>query len=339
PFITDEMSEEIVPPSPNFEQPRILQSLPELPDQPASLFQPAPSVGPPAPDWEHPYFQRDPLLDPSDWPQPGWFADVETTVIKPHVNFTTPVLPISTGQLNWTAAPRLELGYRLPSGFGEISVSDRYFNVVTNGTFLGPDGPASRRTEFMVNYTDVDYASRELTPNPRWGLKFRGGLRAAQNYLGIRVDESIAEAAAGTGVFAQRVTNRNTAFGPHFGVAVDRRLARPGLSVVGNVDVAELFTRVRQEAFVETTALTPTGGFVSGDSVTHFLQYVPVLTLQMGVNWQPQRWRNSHFYVGYFGQFWYQFGTNSNVTTGPFLLPAYTQFDNQGITLRWSWNH
>ncbi|HVA45853.1 MAG TPA: hypothetical protein VNH11_05640 [Pirellulales bacterium] len=346
-FIAEPMSEEIAPPSPNFEQPRILQSLPELPDQPASLFQPAPPPGPPAPDWEHPYFERDPLLDPVDWPRSGWFADAEVSVIKTHVNFSVPittglgttgVVQLSPARLNWTAAPRLEVGYRLPSGFGEISISDRYFNAMGSDTFLGPDGPAARHTEFMVNYTDIDYASRELTPNPGWGLKFRGGLRAAQTFLGTRVDESLAQAAAGSRVFAQRETNRTTAFGPHFGVEVDRRFARQGLTWVNQVDVAEMFTRVRQEAFAATTTVTPTG-FDSGDTVTHFLQYVPVLTAQIGVSWQPPRWANSRLYVGYIGQFWYQFGTNSNVSFGPFLQPKYTQFDNQGITLQWSWNH
>ena len=311
-------SEVVMAPTPDHEEPEILRSLPRPPAQPASLFLDAPPPGPPAPEWEHPYFQRDPLLDPMDWPAPGWFADVEVSVIKTHVNFPVfsppltalaslqnpaPVVQTGKAHLNWTAAPRVELGYRLPSGFGEFSLYDRNFNTFGNDTPITPDGPARRRTEFMVNYTDVDYATRELTPNAGWGLKFRGGLRVAQTFLGTRVDEPFAEAAAGSGIFAQRETNRTSAVGPHFGLDLERRLARPGFTLVGNIDVADLFTHVRQEFFAATTMPAFGGGFASQDVVGHFIQYVPVLTVQLGLNWQPPRLPNSRLYLGYFGQF------------------------------------
>src|SRR5690242_13362707 len=58
----DELVEAIVAPTAEAQQPRILQSLPELPSQPRSLFAPAPPLGPPPRDLEYPYFERDPLL-------------------------------------------------------------------------------------------------------------------------------------------------------------------------------------------------------------------------------------------------------------------------------------
>src|SRR5690349_19115914 len=80
-FIADPTVEEIGAPVAQSQQPQILQSLPELPSQPRSLFAPAPPMGPPPSDFEHPYLRRDPLLDPADWPQPGWFADVDVGAI------------------------------------------------------------------------------------------------------------------------------------------------------------------------------------------------------------------------------------------------------------------
>ena len=339
-------NEEISAPTPDHEQPEILRSLPRPPDQPGSLFQEAPPVGPPAPDWEHPYFQRDPLLDPTDWPQPGWFSDAEVGVIKPHVTNpmmglvttalgNTALVQIGSAHLQWTAAPRLEVGYRLPSGFGELSISDRYFNALGRDTVVGPNGLAARRTEFMVNYADFDYASRELTPNVGWGLKFRGGLRSTQTFFGSRLDTPFAAALAGNVPFAERETSRSTAFGPHFGVEMERRLARPGFSVLANVDAADVFAKVRNTFYAATTAL---GGFDSGTTSSHFIQEIPILTTQLGLSWQPQRYPNSRFYIGYFGQFWYKFATNSNVGVGPFGAPIETHFDNQGIVLQWNLN-
>src|SRR5262249_27912013 len=47
-------------------EPQFLKSLPRPPEQPGSLFQPAPAPGPPPPDFER-YFELDPLLDPPQW--------------------------------------------------------------------------------------------------------------------------------------------------------------------------------------------------------------------------------------------------------------------------------
>src|SRR5271166_3746979 len=64
-------------------EPEFLRSLPRPPDQPRSLLQPAPPVGPP-PNLER-YFILDPVLDPPQWPKTGWFTDVQIDIIHPHV--------------------------------------------------------------------------------------------------------------------------------------------------------------------------------------------------------------------------------------------------------------
>jgi hypothetical protein len=325
------------------------KSLPRPPIQPQSLFDPAPPVAP-AVDLERPFFQQDRILDPPQWQRPGWFANVDVAVIKPHV--TNDMLEqVTTGSgkmftvqpgsahLNWTAAPRIEVGYRLPSGFGEISLSDRYFQTQGTGLVLGPDGPATRTTHFLVNFSDLDYATREYTPFDNWSLRFRGGLRAAQTYFSSRVDQPFLQAAAGSTLVSQGASNRTTAFGFHFGVESQRRLARPGLSLINSIDIANLFTREKQSFFATTTMPVPGGGFDSGTVVDTALQSVPVLTVQVGLNYRPARLRNSSLYFGYYGQFWYQFATNSNFRIGPFGQSLPSEFDNEGIRLQFSRNY
>ena len=63
----------------------------------------------------------------------------------------------------WTVAPRIEIGYRLPSGFGGFAFSDRFFNTSGTGPFVGPAGTTTRSTQLGVNYSDWDYISREYT--------------------------------------------------------------------------------------------------------------------------------------------------------------------------------
>ncbi|HEV3342878.1 MAG TPA: hypothetical protein VG125_21070, partial [Pirellulales bacterium] len=268
-------NEPISTPTPEAEDPQILRSLPDLPSEPRSLFAPAPPIGPPPPDFERPYFQRDPLLDPANWPQPGWFTDVDLGAIKPHVSYAianpiqtllnaTPTVQVGSAHLNWVVAPRFEIGYRLPSGFGEISVSDRFFNTGGSDNILVPDGPAHRSSTFFLNYTDIDYGSREFMPWQNWSLKFRGGLRFAQTSFSTRLDESFAEAAAGSGVFSQTQSNRSGGGGSHFGFELDRRFPGRGLTLVSQADVSDLFMRTTQTAVANLTTVTPAGGFDAG---------------------------------------------------------------------------
>jgi hypothetical protein len=338
-------------------EPEFLQSLPRPPDQPGSLFDPAPPVGPPPVNLERPYFEQDPVLDPRQWPRPGWFVDADVALVKPHVNLqvadpngnfgfpvttsagNTILVQLGTARLDWTASPRFEAGYRFASGFGEISLSNRFFDAFGRGSFAGPDGPATRTTRFFVNHTDLDYASREYTPFANWQMKWRVGFRSAETIVNTRVNEPFALAAAGSGFFSLQQTNRTIGFGPHFGVELLRQLRRPGLSLVSNIDGASLFTTVHQRFFATNTVLAPGGGFATGSNSQDFKQDVPVLIVQLGLDWRPPRLPNDHLYLGYMGQFWYQFATNSNNGIGPFLAPAPSQFDMESIVFRWSRNY
>jgi hypothetical protein len=61
-----------------------LKNLPHPPAQPASLMAATPTAVP-LPNLETPYFQQDPLLDPPELGQIGWFGDVDIGFIKAHL--------------------------------------------------------------------------------------------------------------------------------------------------------------------------------------------------------------------------------------------------------------
>ena len=63
----------------------VLEALPRPRDTPRSLFGPEqpPSAG--GIQIDAPYFVPDPLLDPSFFPSPGWFAGAEVQIVKPHL--------------------------------------------------------------------------------------------------------------------------------------------------------------------------------------------------------------------------------------------------------------
>jgi hypothetical protein len=339
-------------------QPDFLKSMPQPPAEPRSLYQPAPGIGPPPLNLEH-YWQLDPLLDPPQWGQrPGLFWDVRVDLIHPQLFFggmksvvTTPsgerirVAP-GAADLSWTAAPRLEIGYRLPSGFGGFAFSDRFFSSSGNGPFTGPAGMVARTSHLGVNYSDWDYISRDYTPwsneNAIWTLEWRAGIRLAETWITNRVDQSFGNAAAGTGVFIAGDSNYTVGAGPHFGLVVDRKNPQNGLSLVLKLDVANTFTRVQQQFAAATTMLNAVGQPQRGIFTQNFWQQVPILNYQVGVGWQPPSYPNFKVYVGYVYEFWWQIASNSNIapTVINTLVPGNSRgfFNNQGVVLQAGFN-
>jgi hypothetical protein len=167
----------------------ILDALPRPRDTPCSLFAPAQAPSPGAVDLDGPYFVPDPLLDPSFFPPPGWFAGAEVQIVKPHLRpeligstlpgkyvpvyqNNSPIGPnatnlnIASTPLDWTASPRVFAGYRLPAGFGEFMVAYRHLGSSGSGTSPETTGPVSNFTRFAFDTIDVDYNSRQLSLGP-----------------------------------------------------------------------------------------------------------------------------------------------------------------------------
>jgi hypothetical protein len=321
----------------------ILQSLPQVPDLPRSLYAPAPLPGPVTTDAERPYFQCDPMIDPPPLPQPGWFFNLELDPTKAHVKneLSTPVTNPATGNvdlvglpsatLNWAISPTFELGYRLPSGFGEFQLSYRF--LATDGNDPFPISPARLSSLLDINQVDLDYASWEVSLwrlLPNWNMRWWVGLRYAYVYFDSRAEEPFDLAAATSGVFLTRVTDSFVGIGPHAGFEVSREFGSTGLSLVGKADFALLVGRVRQQFFEHTTTTGANGQPLVGFASYADSQGVPVLEVQAGVAWQAPRFPQARFFLGYRYEYWWEVG---RVDDAP-IEGSFGEIIDQGFVLR-----
>jgi hypothetical protein len=311
------------------------------------LFEPPPPLGPPPPDLERPYFQPDPLLDGPELRPLGWFADLDVGIIKGHVKnqLSTAVQNPVTGNadqvgipsagLNWTVSPRVELGYRLPSGFGEIALS--YRGLATQGSQLveGTGGPTRLSSHLDINQIDLDYGSWELSLWPHWDMHWRVGVRYASVYFDSRADQPFDLAAAGSGIFRTRTTNSYVGIGPHSGVDVWRRFGATGLAFGVQSEFSLLVGRIRQQFIEETTTLGPAGQPLAGALSVGSSQAVPVLAVQAGVRWQPPRYPHAHLFLGYQYEYWWEVGLLNNLNN---IQGTFGEVADQGFILRAEFN-
>jgi hypothetical protein len=284
------------------------------------------------------------LLDPPCLPPPGWFTDVEIGIIVPHVkDRLTDTLSFPGGaadtvhvpgaELNWTVAPRFELGYRLPSGFGSFSLAYRFFTSEGSQLSMGPDGIAALKSRLTVNIGDLDYANNELFRFqwPYCDFKWHFGLRAVGTYFDARSDEPFAEAAAGSGVFERKTSNNFWGFGPHMGLELTRRLEGSGFAFVGRVDGATILGRVRQNFFEASTTPGPNGQLLAANTRQSVSQDVPILNAFVGFSWQPPSYAYLLLYAGYEYEYWWNIGRNSDTQ-------SRGELSDQGIVLRAEFN-
>src|SRR5262249_15181916 len=135
---------------------------------------------------------------------------------------------LPSAELDWTGSPRFEVGYRLPSGWGDIALSYRFLISEGSETALGPDGPFALKSRLDVHIASLDYISREMSLWPHCGMRWRFGLRYASVYFDSQANGPFAAAAAGSGVFATHITNHFQGIGPHVGVQLERKLEYQG---------------------------------------------------------------------------------------------------------------
>src|SRR5207302_1100380 len=110
----------------------------------------------------------------------------------------TDLVHLPTATLNWTAAPYVEVGYRLPAGCGDASLGYRF--ITSQGTEVPAGDPTLRlHSRLDVNQADLNYTSREIALGEGWGLRWGLGLRLAYVFFDSQADRTLAAAAAGSG--------------------------------------------------------------------------------------------------------------------------------------------
>jgi hypothetical protein len=330
-------------PGPNF-----LTGWPRPPEEPASLFRQVPVPTPyecaPLPGK---YFETDPLLDPPTFPRPGFFASAEAQALVPHIYHdivnlapvrggTAGTVAVPVSGFDWTVSPRVEIGYRLPSGFGEFLLNYQFIHSSgSGGSPLGPDGPAAVTSKFEFNLADFDYASREFTPWEHWGMKWRFGLRTLQMYYRTTLSQSPAAAAAGSGVLQEQGYNAYHGYGGHIAVELDREFNRqlPGLSLVGKLDVGNTFGFIHQSVSRYATDGSNSAG------VYRFDQESPSILSQLGLNYRPAGSRIELYVGGSYG-YWWNVGKNNNVALDSIGKGnAKGDLSLTGVNVRATWNY
>jgi hypothetical protein len=333
-----------IAPKPGEMAPTDAEVLPDLrqpPDMPRSLFRP-PAPTPPytCDPLPGPYVEHDLRLDPPSLPPPGWFTATELSIIGAHVkNRLVDVVEVGerpidrvhlgSAELDWTPAPRIELGYCLPSGFGAFSVSYRFFDTDGSQSIIGPDAPAVLRSRLDVNTVDLDYFSREFFTCqwPYVHMKWRFGLRWADAFFDSRLEEPFSAAAAGGGIFETHVSNNFWGVGPHAGLELTRRCGPWGLMFVSSVDAATLLGRIRQNFFEESTTLDSGGQPLAGNIRRSVSQDVPIINAFVGLGWQPPCCQCLSIYAGYAYEYWWNVGRNSDTS-------SRGELSDQGVLLR-----
>jgi hypothetical protein len=329
----------------------VLQSLPKPPEWPASLFAPAPPPSASANPSDRPYFLADPLLDPCQLPPPGWFADAELDVLKPHVvnqltgsvqnaaqvaAGTSTIVALPGAPLEWTASPKISFGYRLPSGFGEVLLAYRGLWAQGSENIAGVDGPESLRSRLTFNIIDLDYASREFSLWPKWDMKWTFGVRTLFVYLDSQTDQPFAQPAVGSGITQSRETNHFTGVGPHAGLELSHRIADTGLAFVFRTDFASVFGHIHQGFLTESTAIGSNGQPLAGETGLNYDGNLAILNSQVGLSWQPQSYPCARFFVGYQYEYWWRVSGNGNAAADQ---GSRADLWDQGIVLQAGWRY
>jgi hypothetical protein len=288
-----------------------------------------PCFGPPAcapyEDNNGPLLKGNPLLDEPSYAGPGWFAAVEVDVVGPSVKnqllSSAALAPLGTqvhvqpASLDWTGAPRIDVGYRLAQGAGEFMVS--YRNVFTSGSDTVLENTLHSRLN--LNVIDLDYGGREYSLLPAWEMKWLAGIRLANVFF---------DAQSTSPTLEQRASNFFYGIGPHVRLDLGRHFEGTGLSFVARLDAAYLLLGQVSQSFEE--AVTNPDGSRTGDAAreTHN-EPVPVLAMQAGLEWRPPGNPCLSFAAGYTFERWFAVGdvqlSHGEVTTqGVFLRAGYS---------------
>lgn len=323
-----------------------LPGLPHPPDQPASLYR-LPSQ-PPATGQliSVTPCEFDPLLDREHLPPPGWFSDLEVGIIKAHfknqlvnsvliptpAGLVTNTVQTPSAPLDWTAAPRVQVGYRLAGGLGEFAVAWRGFATQGTQSGWGPDGPTFIKSRLDYNVADFDYQSWEISCWPEWDMRWTVGGRLAYLYYDSSQAQSAAQASAGSGILDTRVTNSYVGFGPHVALELSRKLAGTGLAGLIRWDSGIELGRIRQGFFEDLAGVDAAGRPLGGTTRVSSSQSDPWTNIQAGLSWQPPGWLDVHLFLGYEYEYWWNVGRLS-------ITPSRGEMSNQGAVLRAEFNY
>jgi hypothetical protein len=302
-----------------------------------------PPAGPP-PNVPGPYFEHDPLLDPAQLPQPGWFADADVALLFTHIEREsflagTPVGFVSTtpaaligaksglngvpaayvpqAHLDAAISPRFQFGYRLPAGFGEIALSYRFMSMTGDQEFINNDGAGHLHGRFDLQVADLEYGSHELSLWTWADMRWNVGIRFATLFFDDNLSTPGGLAPGGDNVVDQRFSNHYYGFGPKWGLQLAGCLYEQELSWLVKLDGSFLFGRISQR-YAETS---PSGNhaFFTTSMVA------PTLNVQAGLHWRAGD--GLDLFGGYQFEYWWD-------TARIPAIDSRGEFYDQGVVVR-----
>ena len=276
---------------------------------PVTPISPPPITPPPMPAYPDPLPNHDNLFDTPSAAS-GLFGAVEVDIVKPHLtNHVTgnayfddgsyDRVQLPTAQLDWTVAPRFELGYRMAEGCGEFVISYRYLDSegkadLPNYDLFADNPDGQLKTRLSMNVFDYDYGTPEISLGSNFDLKGRIGVRLADIYF---------DSSAFGEVTWQRTSNEFIGAGPHAALDGWYHLHQFGLGVFARVEGALLIGNVKQH--VEESFVFNDGSSFGSFGSQNGTRAVPTVNAQLGLGWAPPGTR-LRFSAGYeYEQWWY----------------------------------
>jgi hypothetical protein len=269
-------------------------------------------------DCNGPLLKGDPNLDRPGYPAPGWFGAVELDLVGVHLkNRLTSLVTLQPGsgpvpgmppgalqlpaaELEWTSAPRVEIGYRFPEGFGSFLIG--YQSMVSDGRAnlanFDPAGDAFLKTRLNLNALDLAYSSVEYSLEPRAWMRWRAGVRVA----GIFFDNQ-------EGGFASEAHTSNffVGAGPLAGLDLAYHFCNvPGLALVARSDATVIVGRIKQN--FEETLVIPDAGVFTGGVTQRGTQATPWIHFQLGVAYSMPGADRLTLFFGYDLEQWWHVG-------------------------------
>ncbi len=223
------------------------------------------------------------------------------------------IIELPNADLDVDLALRLEFGWHLWSGAGDLSIVLRGLSAEGNDF----REPRTIETFLELDVVDLDFTSRRWTFDPAWSVRWRAGARFARVHF-----DTFAE----SWFVGQRVSNTFRGAGAHLGVETEAAVG-PGLRFIAKVDGSAMGGSIRQdfdEIFFFGPVVVLAGTTVRED------QFVPVLAAELGLGWDaPWSVFGLNFAAGYRFERWWNVGD---------VFDSRADLNIHGLFFRAQWN-
>jgi len=270
----------------------------------------------------------------------GWFAGVELTATTSEVHSEVTSANLSPGdpfsgtfsktirlpvaELNWTAMPRVFVGYRSENGYGEYIASYRYMQSQGNNSLPNFDasGTGQLSSRLQIHVLDLDYAFTDQLDGLSWLFP-----KIIRRSMGMRTTSAIFDSTAnGQQIIEERAGSVFIGAGARANFEGTWTTSIPSVSFNAGSDISGIVGFNYQrfgEQFQTAGGVQRASGRTDGG-----LSGIPILNVRAGLSWIPE-WgnRSIRLSAGYqWEQWWITSDTgqeNEINLQGPYIRGEY----------------